>query len=107
LERVSHDSLGLFPLAVILSLPRTLFLWALATTGIALLAFSFQSVDVCGLVFLGIFAVLLCSLLFWVIRFFQFKEAGPGKFTLPFFGLPATVARLFRRKNEGEDMEWA
>jgi len=95
LERAAHETLGLHPLAIALSLPRALFMWALAAAGIALLSFSFQLLDVWGLLLVGLSAGFLCSLLVWIVRFFQVKESGPDQDT----GITAAAIRFFQPKN--------
>ena len=88
--------LGLQPLAIVLSLPRTLFMWALATAGLALLMVSFQLLDVWSMGVIGIFALLLNALLIWAIRFFHIRESRPGMFSIPFTFPPRLK---FRHKN--------
>ena len=105
MESASHDTLGLQPLAITLSLPRALFLWALTAEGIAVVAFACQLSDVWGLAFVGSFALLLCAIIFWVIGFFQ-SGLGSKVFGLPFPGFPA-AREFFRRKDEETDPESA
>lgn len=78
-------------------------MWALVTTGIALLTFSLQLMDVWSMGIVGIFAVLLSTLLIWVIRFFHIREPGSagGMFSLP-FAFP-TQLKFFRHKSTEQD----
>jgi len=68
----------------------------LITAGIALLAISFQLVDGWSTGIMCLFALLLCSLLFWAVRFFQVRDQDPSAF---FAGVPAAALGLLRRKN--------
>jgi len=104
LENASHERLGLHPLAIALSLPRALFLWALATASIALLTFSLQNLDVWGLGLVGMFGIFLCSLIFWILWFFQVGKMGPSK-CVYFAGFPSTVRVFFQYRNRSQDPE--
>ncbi|KAF8531142.1 hypothetical protein JB92DRAFT_2853692 [Gautieria morchelliformis] len=101
LQNASHDTLGLQPLAIVLSLPRTLFMWSMATAGVALLMSSIQLLNTWGGVIVGALAVLLSALLLWMVRFFCIREPGPGRFSAP-FAFPA-IPKFFRHKNEEQD----
>jgi len=104
LESASHDTLGLQPLAITLSLPRALFLWALTAEGIAVVAFACQLSDVWGLALLDFCSTFVCDYLL-VIGFFQ-SGLGSKVFGLPFPGFPA-AREFFRRKDEETDPESA
>ncbi|KAF8578970.1 hypothetical protein K439DRAFT_1638397 [Ramaria rubella] len=99
LQSASHETLGLQPLAIVLSIPRTLLIWALAITGAALLAFSLQLLDVWGLSIVGTLVFVLSALLFWAIRFFHTRETlYDSVASLPVGGFLANVRGLFRGK---------